>query len=160
MIRRPPRSTLFPYTTLFRSVAALLPPRYQPDRPADIPGGVPEHAAKQFGGKVIGAGAGDQKRAGAEKPHRPEVDLLVAGQGFRYPVVRLDERRRIEDDQVEGFAPAVVLSQLVEGGADAAGAAIRQAVPFGQGGRLLDRGRRLIDPGGARGPGTGGKEAP
>src|SRR5438132_11518120 len=55
-----------------RVVAALLPPRYQPDRPADIPGGVPEHAAKQFGGKVIGAGAGDQKRAGAEKPHRSE----------------------------------------------------------------------------------------
>src|SRR3712207_8916600 len=26
MIRRPPRSTLFPYTTLFRSVVALLPP--------------------------------------------------------------------------------------------------------------------------------------
>src|SRR5256885_8358223 len=25
MIRRPPRSTLFPYTTLFRSVPALLP---------------------------------------------------------------------------------------------------------------------------------------
>src|SRR2546430_12155670 len=27
MIRRPPRSTLFPYTTLFRSAAALLPVR-------------------------------------------------------------------------------------------------------------------------------------
>src|SRR5256886_12480534 len=25
MIRRPPRSTLFPYTTLFRSLAAMLP---------------------------------------------------------------------------------------------------------------------------------------
>src|SRR3712207_9018898 len=32
MIRRPPRSTLFPYTTLFRSSAALgaLPPRRSP----------------------------------------------------------------------------------------------------------------------------------
>src|SRR5437667_7410688 len=31
MIRRPPRSTLFPYTTLFRSKAALLdPPRPRP----------------------------------------------------------------------------------------------------------------------------------
>src|SRR2546422_1815088 len=27
MIRRPPRSTLFPYTTLFRSLPALVPPR-------------------------------------------------------------------------------------------------------------------------------------
>src|SRR2546425_2320974 len=30
MIRRPPRSTLFPYTTLFRSVQALLPADLQP----------------------------------------------------------------------------------------------------------------------------------
>src|SRR2546430_10412795 len=33
MIRRPPRSTLFPYTTLFRSrdgVLSLLPPKYRP----------------------------------------------------------------------------------------------------------------------------------
>src|SRR5256886_10606140 len=28
MIRRPPRSTLFPYTTLFRSLAASAPPVY------------------------------------------------------------------------------------------------------------------------------------
>src|SRR5260221_11436219 len=35
MIRRPPRSTLFPYTTLFRSVYGALPPevrRRQADR--------------------------------------------------------------------------------------------------------------------------------
>src|SRR5258707_7108486 len=33
MIRRPPRSTLFPYTTLFRSLAALHPtsPRIRPE---------------------------------------------------------------------------------------------------------------------------------
>src|SRR5256885_9740040 len=30
MIRRPPRSTLFPYTTLFRSLEALQQPRRQP----------------------------------------------------------------------------------------------------------------------------------
>src|SRR2546430_9291945 len=39
MIRRPPRSTLFPYTTLFRSVLGLLPApahehRAEPDREA------------------------------------------------------------------------------------------------------------------------------
>src|SRR3712207_8601242 len=33
MIRRPPRSTLFPYTTLFRSLLAL-PPRYRARRQA------------------------------------------------------------------------------------------------------------------------------
>src|SRR3989449_5934584 len=33
MIRRPPRSTLFPYTTLFRSPAATTPPSPAPPRP-------------------------------------------------------------------------------------------------------------------------------
>src|SRR2546430_3968731 len=32
MIRRPPRSTLFPYTTLFRSVELLAPHRHRPRR--------------------------------------------------------------------------------------------------------------------------------
>src|SRR2546430_6852661 len=35
MIRRPPRSTLFPYTTLFRSLAINLP--VSPDRPKLVP---------------------------------------------------------------------------------------------------------------------------
>src|SRR5258708_13896931 len=37
MIRRPPRSTLFPYTTLFRSIfigRAASPPRHRPHAPA------------------------------------------------------------------------------------------------------------------------------
>src|SRR3712207_8508161 len=33
MIRRPPRSTLFPYTTLFRSPLRAEPPRPPPARP-------------------------------------------------------------------------------------------------------------------------------
>src|SRR3712207_7528605 len=33
MIRRPPRSTLFPYTTLFRSERALVPDVPQPEEP-------------------------------------------------------------------------------------------------------------------------------
>src|SRR5438034_7902066 len=37
MIRRPPRSTLFPYTTLFRSVAARLGRHGSPGRPAVEP---------------------------------------------------------------------------------------------------------------------------
>src|SRR2546422_7086025 len=46
MIRRPPRSTLFPYTTLFRSRPAVAPPVVGRDRP--LPGGgrhgPPHHA--------------------------------------------------------------------------------------------------------------------
>src|SRR2546425_9215082 len=37
MIRRPPRSTLFPYTTLFRSQEAAAAPAHRP-RPRSIPG--------------------------------------------------------------------------------------------------------------------------
>src|SRR2546422_8041858 len=46
MMRRPPRSTLFPYTTLFRSRAPFLPPEYcsysmptQPGRSGRAPSG-------------------------------------------------------------------------------------------------------------------------
>src|SRR5256885_8844413 len=41
MIRRPPRSTLFPYTTLFRSGEVPLPDRRRPRRPHHVrkPGG-------------------------------------------------------------------------------------------------------------------------
>src|SRR2546422_6432504 len=44
MIRRPPRSTLFPYTTLFRS-AMILDRSRQPLRHAEVP--VPEPGAGQ-----------------------------------------------------------------------------------------------------------------
>src|SRR3712207_6912860 len=38
MIRRPPRSTLFPYTTLFRSTARDLPIAYRTPGPQSPPG--------------------------------------------------------------------------------------------------------------------------
>src|SRR3712207_1268996 len=40
MIRRPPRSTLFPYTTLFRSCQAGGHSARQGDRPSDCPAGL------------------------------------------------------------------------------------------------------------------------
>src|SRR5690554_7264986 len=43
MIRRPPRSTLFPYTTLFRSRLSL--------HDGGDPGGTPEHPAGARGGR-------------------------------------------------------------------------------------------------------------
>src|SRR3712207_7753116 len=64
MIRRPPRSTLFPYTTLFRSQEA-------PGRPSGVPALPAAHAAPEgHGGRpgVRGGGAegevlGDARRA-------------------------------------------------------------------------------------------------
>src|SRR5437016_7104234 len=60
MIRRPPRSTLFPYTTLFRSVAgdaeqAADPARRQKDRKADRQHGADHaHQKGEFGGMSVG----------------------------------------------------------------------------------------------------------
>src|SRR3712207_8623415 len=45
MIRRPPRSTLFPYTTLFRSVLAQI---FHPDRFAGAPAAVQKEAARRM----------------------------------------------------------------------------------------------------------------
>src|SRR3712207_6975711 len=73
MIRRPPRSTLFPYTTLFRSR------RREPDRPA---GGrlarVLRGAARGHGGRA-GAAAelarpADRQRVRADLDQRPRAD--------------------------------------------------------------------------------------
>src|SRR3712207_6930245 len=46
MIRRPPRSTLFPYTTLFRSAAEL-------QQPVGLPGAVVGHDRDVVGGGVL-----------------------------------------------------------------------------------------------------------
>src|SRR2546430_16418929 len=49
MIRRPPRSTLFPYTTLFRSIVAAQVKREIPSREAVAQGG---HFAQSPGAKL------------------------------------------------------------------------------------------------------------
>src|SRR3712207_7785185 len=59
MIRRPPRSTLFPYTTLFRSAAARRPE--------------PVHVVQQHDGGV--GGVGDLPGRAQERPHRVAVVL-------------------------------------------------------------------------------------
>src|SRR5256885_14625720 len=53
MIRRPPRSTLFPYTTLFRSHAGQQPPQVEPGAVGDIAFGDGDEAGQ--------AGLGSQK---------------------------------------------------------------------------------------------------
>src|ERR1041385_9408926 len=46
MIRRPPRSTLFPYTTLFRSAAPSSIPRHPPDNAPGRPPRSEEHTSE------------------------------------------------------------------------------------------------------------------
>src|SRR5438067_10439716 len=49
MIRRPPRSTLFPYTTLFRSRLGRFPDRLRARRPARQPAGEVSGPARRTG---------------------------------------------------------------------------------------------------------------
>src|SRR5436853_1783663 len=65
MIRRPPRSTLFPYTTLFRSVI-VTPPIF-------------------IGAEAAGAGAGDASAADAGRSEEHTSEL----QSLRHLVCRL-----------------------------------------------------------------------
>src|SRR2546425_6356696 len=68
MIRRPPRSTLFPYTTLFRSAAGEQPP------------GGPEHVS----------GADDRAAQGGERSVHPRSEEHTSElQSLAYLVCRL-----------------------------------------------------------------------
>src|SRR2546430_6496391 len=67
MIRRPPRSTLFPYTTLFRSQAAVIATRLHP---ADII----SHDEQDVGFLVLRLGLGDcaEKRSRGYKQRQAD----------------------------------------------------------------------------------------
>src|SRR2546426_7361018 len=82
MIRRPPRSTLFPYTTLFRSHDAQ-GDRYEDDRRQRDPGEVPEQEA-DGGRRVVlerkgGDGNGDDGDNNVLEPHGAPRDLGNGG---------------------------------------------------------------------------------
>src|SRR3712207_7508545 len=90
MIRRPPRSTLFPYTTLFRSRVrtrqAARPGRYDPDRPdpshLELRNGRPsEHARRRRGGFT--RNGREPAAAGRSEEHTSEL------QSRQYLVCRL-----------------------------------------------------------------------
>src|SRR2546422_9153045 len=83
MIRRPPRSTLFPYTTLFRSAALAAACAARPDRDralrrrpgrdaagAAAPRAVPRAADRARGGEAPGAGRRDRGAAIAARRER------------------------------------------------------------------------------------------
>src|SRR3712207_7768774 len=74
MIRRPPRSTLFPYTTLFRSVHA---------QPGRLVGEQPERRAVRL----------REAEAGEARDHREDLlgDLRRGAMGARRPLDRSEE---------------------------------------------------------------------
>src|SRR3712207_7926951 len=68
MIRRPPRSTLFPYTTLFRSPVALV-------RVLDDEGAVRDEMGHPLAGNLEGV---DGPGMGVRRPDRGEMALAAA----------------------------------------------------------------------------------
>src|SRR5256886_8827215 len=67
MIRRPPRSTLFPYTTLFRSVFTTAGPT--PQAYPDTLVGTDSHTTMINGLGVLGWGVGDRKSTRLNSSH-------------------------------------------------------------------------------------------
>src|SRR3712207_7822129 len=87
MIRRPPRSTLFPYTTLFRSQAARAVGRAGgvDDRQRVLQGGLQGAAdgVRARGATVVGDHLGGKRRIGRSEEHTSEL------QSRQYLVCRL-----------------------------------------------------------------------
>src|SRR5258708_31898278 len=82
MIRRPPRSTLFPYTTLFRSRIILMP------LPVD-----PEQVAKQHRNSIhTGAKTGHWLKSVVAKPDRKSTRLNSSHQIISYAVFCLKKK--------------------------------------------------------------------
>src|SRR2546425_8334322 len=97
MIRRPPRSTLFPYTTLFRSLPAilLLDRPKQPARlvEADVVGPAVEGRKALLAGSGAAATVADAIRAGGVPCHADEQRSVVA-EVRRPPVLRVRHQRQ------------------------------------------------------------------
>src|SRR2546425_4174991 len=89
MIRRPPRSTLFPYTTLFRSHASDIETAQRPDAPLVFEGPV-EQPSTAGGG---GAPKGLAQRGNRSEEHTSELQSLA------YLVCRLLLEKKKKTDQ-------------------------------------------------------------
>src|SRR5574337_1777796 len=95
MIRRPPRSTLFPYTTLFRSLEQLTPELVK---------------ISDFG---LGAGDADTLRSIAQSVSLDRENKLVGTLAYMAPELR--EGRQAADARSDLFAIGAILFELLTG---------------------------------------------
>src|SRR3712207_8205873 len=93
MIRRPPRSTLFPYTTLFRSVVHQLGDRRRADR-ADV-GGLVAEAVEHGLEPVVGGPvpAHPDRQPAAARPDRKSTRLNSSHANISYAVFCLKKNK-------------------------------------------------------------------
>src|SRR2546426_12767541 len=103
MIRRPPRSTLFPYTTLFRSHVPLAKPGHRPSQRL-VQEGAAEHGKETGPGRLVGAvinwgpAAIEQKQGVTGKQEEPVFpDLHLSGRLTTFELERGDLPRRTVD---------------------------------------------------------------
>src|SRR3712207_8580656 len=94
MIRRPPRSTLFPYTTLFRSGDT----RHEAD---DVRAGARHgRGAQVVSGRVLGLGQGEQDLEGLDRrqslhaPDRKSTRLNSSHANISYAVFCLKKKKK------------------------------------------------------------------
>src|SRR3989441_6356625 len=106
MIRRPPRSTLFPYTTLFRSVPTLLP-RDQAEE-------LFQHDAQRQG-RAFDVGAAQGRRPVRHQERRVTDETVAAGGGLG-PLPTQTLPRAIERVKLREGHPLENVDQLHEVG--------------------------------------------
>src|SRR2546430_6386930 len=102
MIRRPPRSTLFPYTTLFRSRSLEIDQR-RPARRTELDPGIHGRGAA----RAVGSGTGRREPAAAVRAERlqPPGPTAAEGAGDRFPLLAGDRRARDDARARQGRGP-------------------------------------------------------
>src|SRR3712207_3519597 len=107
MIRRPPRSTLFPYTTLFRSYKDTILKRLADTHHFDLPGTLVERELDAI------------VRQKAQERHRAKVTEPV-------PAVEAEEIKKIREDHREDANRRVKVGLILEAVAEKEGLSVSQ----------------------------------
>jgi hypothetical protein len=134
-------------------MVGILPSLFeQPYGTMDIGGSFPQELPELLRRKVMGAGAGNQETAGAEKTHRAQVDFLVAAYGLGQVRFAFDESRGIQNDEVKDFSPPVPFPEVIKNVGHLESGDLRVAALFSQRRGSLDRPAGLINADHVRGP--------
>src|SRR2546430_12070060 len=94
MIRRPPRSTLFPYTTLFRSEALVAAEEAAAEHHVGLAGGDGRDQRGQLGGIVLEVGVLDDDHLALRLGDRKSTRLNSSHSQISYAVFCLKKKKK------------------------------------------------------------------